>query len=92
MIAEITTGVVLKRPMKVTAAMADALRLLVAHGPARRVRRGWCWNSFDGPFIAPSTMDALETRGHIVKRHVGATAVLTASGREAHDDLAETRS
>jgi len=92
MIAEITTGTVLKRQTKVTAAMADALRQLVTHGPARRVRRGWCWNSFDGPFIATSTMDALETRGHVVKRHVGTTAVLTASGREAHDELAETRS
>lgn len=91
MIAGITTGTVLKRP-KVTAPMAEALRLLVANGPARRVRRGWCWNSFDGPFIATSTMDALETRGHVVKRHVGTTAVLTASGREAHDDLPEARS
>jgi len=92
MIAEVTRGAVLDRQIKVTAPMAAALRMLVAHGPARRVRRGWCWNSFDGPFIATSTMDALETRGHVVKRHAGTMAALTASGREAHDDLPEARS
>lgn len=89
MIAEVTAGTVLKKQVKVTPAQSDALRLLVSKGPARRIRRGWCWNSFKGPIVTTSTMEALEKRGLVLKRHVGTTAAVTVAGRALHDELAE---
>lgn len=91
MIAEVTTGTVLKREATVSPAQSEALRLLVAEGPAHRVRRGWCWNSFNGPFVTTSTMEALERRGLVLKRHVGTSAVVTVAGRALHDELAEVQ-
>ena len=91
MIAEVTAGTVLKREVKVTPAQCEALKLLVAKGPARRVRRGWCWNSFAGPIVTTSTMEALEKRGLVLKRQVGTCAVVTVAGRALHDEIAEER-
>ncbi|GLK74705.1 hypothetical protein KHC23_22915 [Ancylobacter dichloromethanicus] len=91
MITEVTTGTVPARRPKTTASQYEALRLLVAKGPARRVRRGWCWGSFEGPFIATPTLDALEKRGLVLKRQNGTCAVVTVAGRALHDELAEER-
>lgn len=62
--------------------MLAALGLLIAHGPARRVRRGWCFASMDGDIITPATMDALEARGHVAAKRFGRE--VTAAGRAAH--------
>lgn len=91
MITEVTAGTVLARQPKTTPAQYQALKLLVAKGPARRVRRGWCWDSFSGPFVSTPTMESLERRGLVLRRQNGASAVVTVAGRALHDEIAEER-
>lgn len=89
MITEVTAGTILARQPKITVAQHEALKLLVAKGPARRVRRGWCWDSFNGPFVSTPTMESLERRSLVLRRQNGTSAVVTVAGRALHDDLAE---
>ncbi|HEY9212086.1 MAG TPA: hypothetical protein VIQ29_04435 [Ancylobacter sp.] len=91
MIAEVTKGTVLqRRPVRLTDSQATALHHLVTLGTAMRVRRGWCFNSFAGPFVAPGTMGALVRRGFATTRFSSAGA--TGAGRAAHAELIEVRS
>lgn len=69
--------------------MLAALGLVITHGPARRVRRGWCFASMDREIIAPATMEALEARGYVVAKSFAREA--TAAGRAAHAKAAAAR-
>lgn len=68
--------------------MLAALDLLEANGPARRVRRGWCFSSMDRDIITPATMDALEARGLVAAPRGGVTRAITRTGRDARREQA----
>ncbi|MFD2030256.1 hypothetical protein ACFSKM_07960 [Ancylobacter dichloromethanicus] len=66
--------------------MLAALDLLAPTGTARRVPRGWRVHERQADFIAPATMDALETRGLVAPRQAGAMRVITREGRQARQE------